>query len=96
MQKKSRREQYKKSPPRALSLKGGVNPATPYSPGPEGQVPSAKRGLTSVFGMGTGVTLAQEPLKQVLGSEMKTVEKLARVYRSTHGSGLLTQRELKR
>ena len=36
---------------------GGENPAATYSPGPGGQVPSATRGLTSVFGMGTGVTL---------------------------------------
>ena len=46
---------------------GGVNPAAPYSPGPGGQVPSAKGGLTSVFGMGTGMTLSREPLKQTLG-----------------------------
>ena len=30
--------------------------ATTYSPGPEGRVPSALKGLTAVFGMGTGVT----------------------------------------
>ena len=50
---------------------GGVNPAAPYSPGPGGQVPSAKGGLTSVFGMGTGMTLSREPLKQSLGEDRK-------------------------
>ena len=45
---------------------GGENPAAPYSPGPGGQVPSAKGGLTAVFGMGTGMTLSREPLKQTL------------------------------
>ena len=48
---------------------GGVNPAATYSPGPEGQVPSAMQGLTSVFGMGTGMTLARLPLKQYLCME---------------------------
>ena len=38
------------------ALKSG-NLATTYSPGPVGQVPSAPRGLTAVFGMGTGVAL---------------------------------------
>ena len=45
----------KKKGPRDLS-RGPVDPAAPYSPGPEGQVPSATSGLTSVFGMGTGMT----------------------------------------
>ena len=37
--------------------KGPEDPAATYSPGPGGQVPSATGGLTSVFGMGTGMTL---------------------------------------
>ena len=54
-----------KRPPAVLA--GGLeNPAATYSPGSEDQVPSAMRGLTSVFGMGTGVTLARLPLKQSL------------------------------
>ena len=55
-----------KKAPHEVYLMGGVNPAAPYSPGPGGQVPSAKGGLTSVFGMGTGMTLSREPLKQTL------------------------------
>jgi len=36
-----------------------INPATTYAPTQLARaVPSAQRGLTSVFGMGTGVTLA--------------------------------------
>ncbi len=31
----------RKKPPSRCYLKGGVNPAATYSPGPEGQVPSA-------------------------------------------------------
>lgn len=46
----------RKGPPRFF-LGGPVNPAATYSPGPVGQVPSAIGGLTSVFGMGTGMTL---------------------------------------
>ncbi len=46
----------KKEGPLERSLKGPVNPAATYSPGPVGQVPSAMRGLTSVFGKGTGMT----------------------------------------
>ena len=46
----------KKSPLGRLFDQGGVNPAATYSPGSEDQVPSAIWGLTSVFGMGTGVT----------------------------------------
>ncbi len=46
----------KKKGPLEVFLKGPVNPAATYSPGPGGQVPSAIWGLTSVFGMGTGVT----------------------------------------
>ena len=44
-----------KRPP-ALWAGGLENPAATYSPGPVGQVPSAMRGLTSVFGKGTGMT----------------------------------------
>ena len=40
-----------------LEGRGPVDPAATYSPGPGGQVPSATGGLTSVFGMGTGMTL---------------------------------------
>ena len=58
------RGRYKKKAPHEVYLMGGVNPAAPYSPGPGGQVPSAKGGLTAVFGMGTGMTLSREPLKQ--------------------------------
>ena len=65
--KRCKRKSGKRKAPLEVFLKGGANPATPYSPGPGGQVPSANRGLTSVFGMGTGVTLAQESLKQSLG-----------------------------
>ena len=46
-----------KKAPHEVYLMGGENPAATYSPGPGGQVPSATGGLTSVFGMGTGVTL---------------------------------------
>ena len=46
----------KKSPLGRLFDQGGENPAATYSPGSEDQVPSAIWGLTSVFGMGTGVT----------------------------------------
>lgn len=53
-----------KKEPLEVFLKGLMNPAATYSPGPEGQVPSAIGGLTSVFGMGTGVTLPRLPLKQ--------------------------------
>ena len=60
-----------KKAPSMVYHQGGVNPAAPYSPGPGGQVPSAKGGLTSVFGMGTGMTLSREPLKQTLGEERK-------------------------
>ena len=42
--------------PLAVYGKRGVNPAATYSPGSEDQVPSAIWGLTSVFGMGTGMT----------------------------------------
>ena len=45
-----------KKAPGEVYLVGGVNPAATYSPGPVGQVPSAMRGLTSVFGKGTGMT----------------------------------------
>ena len=45
----------KRKGPRDLS-RGPGDPAATYSPGPEGQVPSATSGLTSVFGMGTGMT----------------------------------------
>ena len=45
----------KKKGPRDLP-RGPVEPAATYSPGPGGQVPSATSGLTSVFGMGTGMT----------------------------------------
>ncbi len=45
-----------KKAPLAVYGKRGVNPAATYSPGPVGQVPSAMRGLTSVFGKGTGMT----------------------------------------
>ena len=45
-----------KKAPCEVYLVGGVNPAATYSPGPVGQVPSAMRGLTSVFGKGTGMT----------------------------------------
>ena len=47
---------YIKKAPCEVYLVGGVNPAATYSPGPVGQVPSAMRGLTSVFGKGTGMT----------------------------------------
>ena len=47
---------YNKKAPSEVYLVGGVNPAATYSPGPVGQVPSAMRGLTSVFGKGTGMT----------------------------------------
>ena len=46
----------KRKGPSSVKLKGPVNPAATYSPGPVGQVPSAMRGLTSVFGKGTGMT----------------------------------------
>ena len=42
--------------PSTVYRQGGVNPAATYSPGSEDQVPSAIWGLTSVFGMGTGMT----------------------------------------
>ena len=51
----ARRVQNEKAP-LAVYGKRGVNPAATYSPGPVGQVPSAMRGLTSVFGKGTGMT----------------------------------------
>ena len=51
----ARRAGIKKAP-REVYLVGGANPAATYSPGPVGQVPSAMRGLTSVFGKGTGMT----------------------------------------
>lgn len=44
----------KEAPPHRL-VRGRVAPAATYSPGPVGRVPSAASGLTSVFGMGTGV-----------------------------------------
>ena len=54
-----------KRPPAVLA--GGLeNPAATYSPGSEDQVPSAMWGLTSVFGMGTGMTPTRLPLKQTL------------------------------
>ena len=56
--------------PLEVYLEGGENPAATYSPGPEGQVPSAMAGLTSVFGMGTGVTLPRSPLKQTFRQEV--------------------------
>ena len=71
MPRKTYLKRYIKKAPRKVYLLGGVNPAAPYSPGPGGQVPSAKGGLTSVFGMGTGMTLSREPLKQSLGEERK-------------------------
>ena len=49
-------ERVYKIAPLAVYSKRGVNPAATYSPGPVGQVPSAMRGLTSVFGKGTGMT----------------------------------------
>ena len=49
----------------ALPARGPVDPAATYSPGPEGQVPSATAGLTSVFGMGTGMTLRPWPPKNI-------------------------------
>ena len=48
----------KRKAPSDVYVQGGVNPAATYSPGSEDQVPSAMWGLTSVFGMGTGMTLA--------------------------------------
>ena len=44
----------KRAPPHGC-VRGRADPAATYSPGPEGRVPSAASGLTSVFGMGTGV-----------------------------------------
>ena len=49
-------ERYIKKEPLAFKARGSVNPAATYSPGPVGQVPSAMKGLTSVFGKGTGMT----------------------------------------
>ena len=84
----------KKEAPRSVSAPGGVNPAATYSPGPGGQVPSARRGLTAVFGMGTGVTPARLPLK------LKGIGDVTRNQScpsaEAHGSGLLAQRELNR
>ena len=39
-----------------IELLRNIDPATTYSPGGNPQVPSAQKGLTSVFGMGTGGT----------------------------------------
>ena len=93
----------KEKPPWSVSAQGGVNPAAPYSPGPGGQVPSAKGGLTAVFGMGTGVTLPRGPLKQSVGRPAhslcgggENLEEAMTPFRSINGSGLLTQRELYR
>ena len=73
---------------------GGVNPAAPYSPGPGGQVPSAKGGLTSVFGMGTGMTLSREPLKQTLRQWGKAIRGCS--LKRQAGPGCSRGRELNR
>ena len=54
--KNSYERSYKTKRPPAYWAGGLENPAATYSPGPVGQVPSAMRGLTSVFGKGTGMT----------------------------------------
>ena len=43
------------------------------SQGPTSQVPSALEGLTSVFGMGTGVTPPLWPPKSVVNSRVRLV-----------------------
>ena len=61
-----------KRPPAVLA--GGLeNPAATYSPGSEDQVPSAMWGLTSVFGMGTGMTPTRLPLKQILHGNLDSL-----------------------
>ena len=44
--------------------KSVIVPAATYFPRAQAQVSSALRGLTSEFGMGSGVTLSQEPPEQ--------------------------------
>ena len=63
----------KKKGPLEVFLKGPVNPAATYSPGSEDQVPSAMWGLTSVFGMGTGMTPTRLPLKQILHGNLDSL-----------------------
>ena len=64
---------YKKKRPPAILAGGLVNPAATYSPGSEDQVPSAMWGLTSVFGMGTGMTPTRLPLKQILHGNLDSL-----------------------
>ncbi len=49
---------------RRAKTKNTIVPAATYSPRIKIQVPSALSGLTSVFGMGTGVARSQEPPEQ--------------------------------
>ena len=52
-------EQIKRKKPQLIRLRLSYNPATFYSPSKRSkEVPSTLRGLTTVFGMGTGVTLS--------------------------------------